>query len=98
MSIFCSVVCSLWVSFSIVSIEMGVVGFMTLWGINLDGVALINLIMCIGFSVDFSAHICYHYITCSDSDSGGNEHTFKVHIITSTLSLLSPRSIANSAY
>merc|ERR1712012_460586 len=63
-----SVVCSFWVSFSIVSIEVGVVGFMTLWDINLDGVALINLIMCIGFSVDFSAHICYHYITCNESD------------------------------
>ena len=66
-----SVVCSFWVSFSIVSIEVGVVGFMTLWDINLDGVALINLIMCIGFSVDFSAHICYHYITCSESDLPG---------------------------
>merc|ERR1712038_255048 len=65
-----SIVCSIWVSFSIISIEIGVLGFMTLWGINLDEVALINLIMCIGFSVDFSAHICYHYMTCSDSDSG----------------------------
>ena len=26
---------------------------MTWWGVRLDGVALINLIMCIGFSVDF---------------------------------------------
>eukprot|EP00095_Tigriopus_kingsejongensis_P005739 maker-scaffold28_size608977-snap-gene-1.19 protein:Tk05739 transcript:maker-scaffold28_size608977-snap-gene-1.19-mRNA-1 annotation:"AGAP010394-PA" len=57
-----SVVSSLWISFSIISIEVGVVGFMTWWGVSLDGVALINLIMCIGFSVDFSAHICYHYI------------------------------------
>ena len=44
---------------------------MTWWNVNLDGVALINLIMCIGFSVDFSAHICYHYITCSESDLPG---------------------------
>ena len=55
--------CALWVSFSIVSIEIGVVGYMTWWGVRLDGVALINLIMCIGFSVDFSAHIYYHYLT-----------------------------------
>ena len=54
-----------WVAFSIVSIEIGVVGYMSLWGVRLDGVALINLIMCIGFSVDFSAHICYHYLTAS---------------------------------
>ena len=36
---------------------------MTWWGVRLDGVALINLIMCIGFSVDHTAHICYHYLT-----------------------------------
>lgn len=45
---------------------------MTLWDIRLDGVALINLVMCIGFSVDFSAHICYHFIT-HRTESGGSE-------------------------
>ena len=45
---------------------------MTLWGINLDGVALINLIMCIGFSVDFSAHICYHYMTAEAEENDGS--------------------------
>lgn len=54
--------CSLWVAFSIVSIEIGVVGYMTLWGVNLDSISMINLIMCIGFSVDFSAHISYSYL------------------------------------
>ena len=56
-------VCSLWVAFSIVSIEIGVVGFMALWGVNLDSISMINLIMCIGFSVDFSAHISYHFMS-----------------------------------
>jgi len=55
-------ICSLWVAFSIISIELGVLGFMTLWGVNLDSISMINLIMCIGFSVDFSAHISYHYL------------------------------------
>ena len=41
-------VCSLWVAFSIISIEVGVLGFMTFWGINLDSISMINLIMCIG--------------------------------------------------
>ncbi|KAF2366096.1 Protein patched/dispatched [Trinorchestia longiramus] len=54
--------CSLWVAFSIVSIEVGVVGYMTLWGVNLDSISMIQLIMCIGFSVDFSAHISYAYL------------------------------------
>ena len=56
-------ICSLWVAFSILSIEVGVVGFMTLWNVNLDSISMINLIMCIGFSVDFSAHISYHFMS-----------------------------------
>ncbi|XP_043232014.1 patched domain-containing protein 3-like [Amphibalanus amphitrite] len=55
--------CSLWVAFSIISIETGVVGYMTLWNVNLDCISMINLIMCIGFSVDFSAHISYAYLS-----------------------------------
>ncbi|XP_058456298.1 patched domain-containing protein 3 [Malaya genurostris] len=56
--------CSLWVAFSIVSIELGVAGYMSLWDVNLDSISMINLIMCIGFSVDFTAHICYTYMSC----------------------------------
>lgn len=63
-------VCSLWVAFSIMSIELGVLGFMTFWGVNLDSISMINLIMCIGFSVDFAAHISYHYL---DSTGGPDE-------------------------
>ncbi|XP_023935051.2 patched domain-containing protein 3 isoform X1 [Bicyclus anynana] len=57
-----NILCSLWVAFSIISIEVGVVGYMALWDINLDSISMINLIMCIGFSVDFTAHICYAYM------------------------------------
>ncbi|XP_046426062.1 patched domain-containing protein 3 [Neodiprion virginianus] len=55
--------CCLWVAFCIVSIELGVGGYMALWGVNLDSISMINLIMCIGFSVDFTAHICYAYMS-----------------------------------
>jgi len=58
-----NILCSLWVAFSIVSIETGVAGYMALWDIHLDSISMINLIMCIGFSVDFTAHICYAYMS-----------------------------------
>ena len=58
--------CALWVAFSIISIEIGVVGYMTLWNVNLDSISMINLIMCIGFSVDFSAHISYAYYSSEE--------------------------------
>lgn len=58
-----NVLCSIWITFSIISIEIGVVGYMSLWSVNLDSISMINLIMCIGFSIDFTAHICYCYMS-----------------------------------
>ncbi|XP_038057131.1 patched domain-containing protein 3-like [Patiria miniata] len=58
-------VCSILVTLSIVSIVTGVIGLMTLWQVNLDSIAMTNLIICIGFSVDFSAHICYAYTSAN---------------------------------
>lgn len=64
-----NILCSLWVAFSIVSIEMGVAGYMALWDVNLDSISMINLIMCIGFSIDFTAHICYTFMTSKSNNS-----------------------------
>ncbi len=58
-----NLICSLCVFFTIASIELGVLGFMSLWGVNLDMISVLTLIMCIGFSVDFAAHVCYTYVT-----------------------------------
>jgi hypothetical protein len=58
-----NMLCSVWITFSIISIEIGVVGYMSLWEVNLDSISMINLIMCIGFSIDFTAHICYVYMS-----------------------------------
>ncbi|XP_034985734.2 patched domain-containing protein 3-like [Zootoca vivipara] len=55
--------CSLWVTFTIASVFVGVTGFMALWNVNLDSISMINLVICIGFSVDFSAHISYAFVS-----------------------------------
>ncbi|XP_069815229.1 patched domain-containing protein 3-like [Dendropsophus ebraccatus] len=55
--------CSLWVTFTIASIIVGVTGFMAYWDVNLDSISMINLVICVGFSVDFSAHITYAYVS-----------------------------------
>ena len=64
-----NIMCSFWVAFSIISIEIGVLGYMSLWNISLDSISMINLIMCIGFSVDFTAHICYAYMSSQKETS-----------------------------
>ncbi|VDO88806.1 unnamed protein product [Heligmosomoides polygyrus] len=48
---------------SIVSINVGVFGYMTLWGVNLDAISMISIIMSIGFAVDLSGHIVYAFVT-----------------------------------
>ncbi|KAM8980880.1 patched domain-containing protein 3 [Sarcophilus harrisii] len=55
--------CSLWVTFAIASVIVGVAGFMSYWNVNLDSISMINLIICIGFSVDFSAHVSYAFVS-----------------------------------
>lgn len=54
------------VSLSVISVITGVIGFMTFWGVSLESVSLVNLVLCIGFSVDFTAHIAYAFAS-SDS-------------------------------
>ncbi|XP_059497119.1 patched domain-containing protein 3-like, partial [Stegostoma tigrinum] len=49
-------------------ILVGVAGFMAFWSVNLDSISMINLVICIGFSVDLSAHISYAFVS-SDSES-----------------------------
>ncbi|KAM9349970.1 patched domain-containing protein 3 [Symphorus nematophorus] len=64
-----SPLCSVWVAFAICSVIVGVTGFMALSGVNLDSISMINLVMCIGFSVDFSAHISYAFVSSPKSDA-----------------------------
>ncbi|CAI4221143.1 unnamed protein product [Auanema sp. JU1783] len=46
---------------SMLSISYSLLGWLSIWGQDMDPVTMINVLMAIGFSVDFSAHVCYHY-------------------------------------
>ena len=51
---------------TIVMILVGIFGFMHFWGLTLSSITMIHLVMSVGFSVDFSAHVCAAYLL-SDS-------------------------------
>ncbi|CAC5403640.1 unnamed protein product [Mytilus coruscus] len=52
------------VTISVSMIMVGVIGLMEIWGLTLSSVTMIHIVMCVGFSVDFSAHICHAYVHC----------------------------------
>ena len=56
-------ICAVIVTASIASIIIGVLGYMSIWNIPLNHVSMVNLILCVGFSVDFTAHIVYAFIS-----------------------------------
>lgn len=50
------------VVFGLASIFVGVLGFMSNWGLPLNSVTMVNLLITIGFSIDFTAHMCHAFI------------------------------------
>ncbi|UYV62059.1 daf-6 [Cordylochernes scorpioides] len=64
-----SVMSCVCVAVGVLSIEAGVLGFMTFWDIELDVIVMVCLIMCIGLSVDYVSHISCAYVSCTADDS-----------------------------
>ncbi len=54
---------------SVIAIIEQVMGFMVVWGIYLDVISMVQIIMCIGFSVDYCAHICNHFYSTKASNT-----------------------------
>ncbi|CAD5213204.1 unnamed protein product [Bursaphelenchus okinawaensis] len=73
---------------SVLSISYSLIGALGWWGQDMDPVTMTNVLMAIGFSVDFSAHICYHYFKQERIDTRLGlkvEHNELVYRLTSVL-------------
>nr|KAG5690493.1 hypothetical protein BaRGS_033333 [Batillaria attramentaria] len=62
------------VTLTIGMILLGIFGFMHFWDISLSSLTMIHLVMSVGFSVDFSAHVCVAYMV-----SGGTTRTERAY-------------------
>ncbi|KAI8377569.1 patched family-domain-containing protein [Radiomyces spectabilis] len=49
----------------VVMILIDVMGVMTLWGVSLNAVSLVNLVICVGISVEFCCHIVRAFVVAS---------------------------------
>uniref|UniRef100_A0A0G4GU06 SSD domain-containing protein n=1 Tax=Chromera velia CCMP2878 TaxID=1169474 RepID=A0A0G4GU06_9ALVE len=50
---------TLFVLLCVAAVQVGVVGFMSLWGLSLSILTQVILIICAGISVDYVAHVCH---------------------------------------
>jgi predicted RND superfamily exporter protein len=66
---------------SMLSIMIGMVGFMHIWGLSLSSITMIEVIMCVGFCIDFSAHLTHAFIAGVGKGTR-NERAYKACVQT----------------
>lgn len=54
---------------TVLAILVNIGGVMAVWGISLNAVSLVNLIICLGLAVEFTVHITRAYLTASEEEN-----------------------------
>ncbi|XP_067122067.1 patched domain-containing protein 3-like, partial [Centruroides vittatus] len=75
-----NIFCSLVVATSVVSTTIETLGYMSMWGVHLDIMSLTSLVMCIGFCINYPAHIAYAFVTstCRTSNAKMKDSLYRV--------------------
>ncbi|PIO65691.1 patched family protein [Teladorsagia circumcincta] len=55
--------CAVWITIAIITIDIGVIGLLSLWSVKLDPIFMITIILSIGFSIEFSAHVTHGFVS-----------------------------------
>ena len=58
-----SVRCSMLVMLCILLVDVDVLGLMWLWGLTINSISIINLVLAVGLSLDYSCHIAQAFLT-----------------------------------
>lgn len=72
MSIICviilpDIISAVCVSCTVLSVGVGIVGYMTFWGVGLNPTSMALLITISGLSIDYAAHVSCAYFSCDDA-------------------------------
>ncbi|XP_077980119.1 patched domain-containing protein 3-like [Glandiceps talaboti] len=63
-----NLLCVIYMTIAVVMILVGILGYMPFWDLSLSSITMTHLIMSVGFSVDFSAHICHAFLKAEGKD------------------------------
>ncbi|VDM38466.1 unnamed protein product [Toxocara canis] len=66
---------------SVVSISLGVLGGLGAWGADLDIIVMVNVVMAVGLTVDYTAHISYHCFTSDPSLSSEERIAYSIRAV-----------------
>ena len=53
---------TLLVMLCVILVDVDILGLMWLWGLTIDSVAIINLVLAIGLSVDYCVHVAHAFL------------------------------------
>merc|ERR1711871_1023286 len=53
---------TLLVMLCVILVDCDILGLMQMWGLTIDSVAIINLVLAIGLAVDYSAHVAHAFL------------------------------------
>ena len=75
----------LFVFLSFASLVIELFGLMYIWDVSLNGISMLGLVMAIGYSVDYSAHVAHAFVV---SDSSNNDERIVRSLSTVGISVL----------
>ena len=81
------IVCTLVVALCVLMTDLFLIGLIYFWGLTLNALVVINIIVAIGTSVDYSAHIAYAYLIETIPKKHANKSKQKIRAYKSQAAL-----------
>eukprot|EP00919_Chromeraceae_sp_WS-2016_P008538 GHVR01020140.1.p1 GENE.GHVR01020140.1~~GHVR01020140.1.p1 ORF type:complete len:787 (+),score=158.03 GHVR01020140.1:2557-4917(+) len=78
----------------VIIVDCMVIGYMSWWGVSLDSISFINLVMAIGFVVDYTAHLIHSF----ENINLENRYTMSKSEIRSSKSIVALQTVGVSVF